>query len=538
MSNPSPSGSTAPRIGKLTSLVIGLLALGAVGYVTSHVLEATHPRDPDDSSVRAQRLAALRTAESEALNTYQLVNPKTGDERIPIQAAMTYTAAKAESSAAQIPPPIPPEPFTSNPKVLSDLKDTPKIRSVLEKSIAELFGTSPLALKVPTMEGGFDSRRLHEGAVLYTRYCANCHGTTGNGAGPTGVYYNPSPRNFQTGKFKFVSTSSGGKPTRNDLHRTIYNGLAKAMPAFGAVMTAEQIDKVIDYTKFLSVRGETELALLNDAGLLDESTVDTSKPADAFEAKPADVAKKIQDRWTAVDGLVFKPTSPPRAATLASIARGKALYLDAKVGCTGCHGPHGLGNGPSFIEKSIYDRVTTEKKTPEQAIREEYAALKKGPTPPKEDEAAYVQAKLTLWGQSVDDWGGPLRPANLTQGEYKGGSEPIELYYRLAGGINGAKMPSHYPSLLQEGQLWDVVNFIRALPYQPTLLADTATTPLKSGAQASRPINFGVYIAVGVLLAIVFFAWALAQFPGLRAASSTIFDANEPVGRPTESYAA
>ncbi len=77
-----------------------------------------------------------------------------------------------------------------------------------------------------------------------------------------------------------------------------------------------------------------------------------------------------------------------------------------------------------------------------------------------------------LWNQKPDDWGNPLRPANLNRGVYKGGRRPIDIFWRIAKGINGAQMPAHYPSPLNEKKVWDLVNFVLALPYEPELLRD------------------------------------------------------------------
>ena len=56
------------------------------------------------------------------------------------------------------------------------------------------------------------------------------------------------------------------QPHRSDLRRTINNGLhGTSMPAFDSLMTAAEIEQVIDYVMFLSMRGETELALIEEA---------------------------------------------------------------------------------------------------------------------------------------------------------------------------------------------------------------------------------------------------------------------------------
>ena len=38
-------------------------------------------------------------------------------------------------------------------------------------------------------------------------------------------------------------------------------------------------------------------------------------------------------------------------------------------------------------------------------------------------------------------------PANLNRGVYKGGRRPIDIYWRISKGINGAKMPAHNTAL-------------------------------------------------------------------------------------------
>ena len=69
----------------------------------------------------------------------------------------------------------------------------------------------------------------------------------------------PGPRDYRKGIFKFTSTAGGQKPTRDDLRKTIRYGLhGTSMPAFEALMSAAEIEQVIDYMIFLSVRGETE----------------------------------------------------------------------------------------------------------------------------------------------------------------------------------------------------------------------------------------------------------------------------------------
>jgi hypothetical protein len=92
----------------------------------------------------------------------------------------------------------------------------------------------------------------------------------------------------------------------------------------------------------------------------------------------------------------------------------------------------------------------------------------------------------TLWNQKPDDWGNPLRPANLNRGVYKGGRRPIDIYWRIAKGINGAQMPAHYPSPFDEKKVWDMVNFVLALPFEPALLTEAPPPPPAGAAVAIK----------------------------------------------------
>jgi mono/diheme cytochrome c family protein len=65
---------------------------------------------------------------------------------------------------------------------------------------------------------------------------------------------------------------------------------------------------------------------------------------------------------------------------------------------------------------------------------------------------------------------------------YKGGRRPLDIYWRIAKGITGAQMPAHYPTI-DHKQIWDLVNFVLALPYEPELLREPAA---EAPAMANR----------------------------------------------------
>lgn len=103
--------------------------------------------------------------------------------------------------------------------------------------------------------------------------------------------------------------------------------------------------------------------------------------------------------------------APPPPATAESVARGKQFYADA--GCASCHGDAGKGDGPSIAD------------------------LK-------------------------DAEGRPIAPRDFTAGVYRGGGDRLDLYYRIASGMDGTPMPA-YGDALSGADLYALVDYVRSL---------------------------------------------------------------------------
>jgi DMSO reductase family type II enzyme heme b subunit len=149
-----------------------------------------------------------------------------------------------------------------------------------------------------------------------------------------------------------------------------------------------------------------------------------------------------RDRWNLVAYVKsFAPErlkEPPKKAELPkevgtssdSLKRGKEMY--EAIECNKCHGAQGRADGPSRAE------------------------LK-------------------------DEWGQPIKPANLTKTwTFRGGATRGEIAIRLAVGVLGTPMPAFLDSVEKPEDIWHLTNYIQSLgpetPRYATLLIANATT--------------------------------------------------------------
>ncbi len=359
----------------------------------------------------------------------------------------------------------------------TNIAGKPKLQDKVRKALVKLFGENPKRIRVPegmgvlltgagARLGNFQQQgdrilrnlanesgpQIPGGYGLYRRHCLHCHGVSGAGDGPTSAFLYPFPRDYRKGLFKFTSTPNGARPHRDDLIRTVREGLhGTSMPAFEALMSEDEIKQVVDYVVFLSIRGETELSLIEEASIADENDINSLSDDDVRAT-----ADGVINKWKVAQTQVVNPGIPRTPSTPESIERGRELFLGKtkeKLECAGCHGALARGDGPSFVDQGVFNHVV----------------FGGDPSTRKERIESLDAKTKELWGQKLDEWGNPLRPANLNRGVYKGGRRPLDIYWRIAKGITGAQMPAHYPTI-DHKQIWDLVNFVLELPYQPDLL--------------------------------------------------------------------
>jgi hypothetical protein len=261
----------------------------------------------------------------------------------------------------------------------------------------------------------------------------------------------PHPRDYRSGLFKFISSDTPEgvqrKPRRDDLYRILNQGIdGTSMPSFG-LLPEEEKEYLAGYVMHLSIRGETEMQTMTDlisAKGLDKTLMDQA------QAKFPDVSRTehlvhayaalaVID-WALSDSRPpVRAVVPPEMASSspemqASIRKGHELFKGQGI-CLSCHKDYGRQSDYRF-----------------------------------------------------DAWGTNVRPANLTTGAYRGGRRPMDIMNRLKGGIDGSGMPASAVKVYKkdkEGKLtnqidqeatdlanWDVVNFVRALPYPAMLPRD------------------------------------------------------------------
>lgn len=369
--------------------------------------------------------------------------------------------------------PTPPAPFRLNmveaisptaekDSIAAEQALVPAQQKQVATILLAMFGTPDAPECLP--ETGLDPAklRLAAGPVrsdivgrkngLYREHCVHCHGITGDGLGPTAAFLNPYPRDYRPGVFKYKSTERADKPTHADLVTILHNGIpGTSMPSFG-LLSPTQIEALVEYVKYLSIRGETELALMRYFFELDDE--DEGRLSETREFLVDEVLQPIAEKWVAAaDAIIEVPEAPENSDLAVSIAKGKELFYGERANCVKCHGVTGLGDGQANDYDDWSKNIVK--------IEGKLTSLAGNDLDP--DERRWVAD----FGQVLD--GEALRPRtipprNLRRGIYRGGRRPLDLYYRIHAGINGAPMPAAAGTVSPE-EIWQIVDYVRSLPY-------------------------------------------------------------------------
>jgi len=355
----------------------------------------------------------------------------------------------------------PPE-FRSNTEGFEPDEITPAQREEIAFPLKKLFGTPDepavpdgvgLDLALLQMAAG-PIRSDIEGnpSGVYRQHCVACHGISGDGTGPCAEMLNPYPRDFRRGVFKYTSTyassATQGKPVWEDLDRILRRGMpGTSMPSF-ETLSDREIGALIEYVKYLSVRGQTEAQLVDYVVRAGQRRLEMDLVLDEVDF--------FAGHWTRAAKSLVDPAEAERHAPAidtaeqlaASIDRGYELYLSENARCYTCHGPNGEGDG---------EQAGLSADGEPSVLYDDWNKAKKGATP---EETRKRAARFRLPIQ-------PLRPRDFTTATFRGGGEPIDIYWRIHVGIQGTPMPASgtagtTPGVLAPEQIWDVVNYVRS----------------------------------------------------------------------------
>ncbi len=337
--------------------------------------------------------------------------------------------------------------------------------------------------KLKLAAGPVHSDQFGKETGLYRRHCAHCHGTTGDGMGPTALILNPYPRDYRQGKFKFKATERAAKPTDIDLERVVRHGVpGTAMPAFD-LLPDTQVKALVEYVKYLSIRGQTEISLINAiADLSEGDELDTSRGMLVDE-----ILQPIADSWAAANENIINPEPKPEIALAQSLDMGRELFYSKKANCAQCHGWGSLGDG----QTTDYDDWNKPIHEMAQSIANEAASLATDPDVSSE-QRSIIKQRLAFDSLVLKDDSLPPRraiPRNLRQGIYRGGRRPVDIYRRIYAGINGVPMPGVGPATpgatgsLTSDEIWSLVDYVLSLPYEAATDHPPEQHPLVSQAQ-------------------------------------------------------
>lgn len=286
---------------------------------------------------------------------------------------------------------------------------------------------------------------------IFRKHCVVCHGLSGDGKGQSAMFLEPYPRDFRRGTFKYKSTPVGGKPTRADLVRTLRHGIpGTAMPSYRALEESEEfaqdVEDLVEYVRFLSVRGEVERRMLTKIQRDGETLDSTSQ-------WPQEIVQSVLRKWQEAEGLELEVPQVPswihvegqNQAGEAAIAKGRELFGSELTACSKCHGEHGQGDGKS----QDYDEWT-----------KDWTIL--AGIDPRERGAWKVMKPFGALKPVL------VKPRNLQWGAFHGGGDPESIFRRIVLGIEGTPMPPVARALngnpgLTDDEIWSLVGYVMHL---------------------------------------------------------------------------
>ena len=285
-----------------------------------------------------------------------------------------------------------------------------------------------------------------EGRGLYRKHCVKCHGVSGDGRGPIAFVQNPYPRDYRKGVFKFKSTPLGAKPTKADLTRLIANGISGTSMVKIKELTDKDVAALVDYVIYLSWRGETERAVVDD-GVLNYDFASGERILDPASGErirrlPAEQRTEVASTLVAINEEVY-------AEDLANyekyLAFQKSVERDSEL--------------KTLVERAAGDddeaEATAEELAEKYADYEAYADIKEDLEDDEELQAAFTRASEATNAQELtyfEQWGYHREAAlGIGQSWLEADEETLEVPDPPEG-LPVASSHRNYVELMKSGQ--------------------------------------------------------------------------------------
>jgi mono/diheme cytochrome c family protein len=176
--------------------------------------------------------------------------------------------------------------------------------------------------------GALAQEKATEGAVLYAKLCASCHGKTGDGRGRASRYLFPKARDLRHDQFRLVSTLSGN-PSLGDIYRVLEEGIPGSSMQSWKSLGDEKLGLLVERVMQLRTEGAIERIVeeVQEGG-------DVSK----------EEADRLIDEYVKRVTRAGEPWEGVGSVTLSNelVARGGQIYIRQQ--CGSCHGRNGRGS--------------------------------------------------------------------------------------------------------------------------------------------------------------------------------------------------
>ena len=378
------------------------------------------------------------------------------------------------------------------------------------------------------------AQHLAAGGAVYIRNCTYCHGDHLDGHGPFAFALNPQPADFAgpntiaqlSEGYVFWRIANGGPGLPKE--STPWNS---AMPAWEDRLTEEQIWEVIYYLyettghpprrmeqHAAAPRSEPWTRAARNGGWRErlapraaaaQSGGDAGGPGrQAYETRCA-LCHGVDGKGDGPSAELLLPKPRDFTAGKFKIRSTVQLPSDADLvrviskGMPGTMMPAWEG----ALTPHQIQAVTAHVKTFAPAFKDGKIEPAKIPPEVGSSEASVTRGKEMFeaiecgkcHGQKgrgdpapgsdlKDDWGNPIRPANLTKPwTFRGGPERRDVATRLSTGLLGSPMPSFLDSVEKPEDIWHLANYVRSLGPDTPNWASILTIPPVRGEVPSDP---------------------------------------------------